>query len=70
MNLPPTKAQLLAVLTLAEIAKDGCSQFHSGTTCWTAGKNPASKYGADRVCDACLARAALDALANEGADTP
>jgi len=62
------KKALILYLTLAEIAREGCDNFTSGD-CWssgrTAGHSPISKFGAYRVCNPCLAQAALDSMETE-----
>ncbi len=54
-----------AALTL--IAGEQCSTFTSGD-CAGDGRTPDAEYGADRWCDACIARAGLAALDAEEAD--
>lgn len=56
------KIELTPVLALRLIAADGCHTFTTGIgSCLKAGSGRAvgAHYEADRVCDACLADAAL-----------
>jgi len=57
-----TKEKKLRVArrALKLLAGDGCTNYWGGTTCVTNGRKKNAQYGADRWCDACIARDGLE----------
>lgn len=45
------------------IAEGGCTNYKGGGDCPASGRTPIARYSADRWCNACIARAGLDASA-------
>lgn len=54
-------------VALTMIAGERCSSFTAGD-CFSAGRHPLAKYGADRCCDACIAAAGLKAMSEAEAE--
>jgi hypothetical protein len=50
---------LIQTFILEKIAQQGCESYTSGD-CWENDRIPFHKDGAERVCNPCLAKAALE----------
>ena len=48
-----------AVKFVERLAAEGCQNFTSEWTCHKSGRIPFADYGADAMCDPCIARLAL-----------
>ena len=47
-------------LRMAILLERGCETFTSGDDCIRAGRHPLAKYGADQMCDPCMAKLATE----------